>query len=141
MGLQTKANPYPNGNFALMLDFLEELISIAGKEKGLMAISEVNQGYEDILFENDTVQLLNFPKQAVSATIMVEQLSGVTGGILVRFKENGSDPSGDTGFGLGHQDVFEVHGAANLALFRAVSLVERVVLRVQYYQSGKNTNS
>ncbi|MDN5201252.1 hypothetical protein QQ008_07760 [Fulvivirgaceae bacterium BMA10] len=148
MGLQTRANPYPNGNFALMLDFLEELITIVGKEKGLVAVSEENQGYEDIIYSRKEIKRLNPPKNAVSATIMIEKLADskqdevspevlADGSILIRFKENGSNPGEDSGFGLGHNDIYELVGATNLRAFRAINIAAHVALRVQYYQTGQ----
>ena len=137
MGKQTKANPYPYGNFALTLDFLEELITVVSKEKSLIAIDA--EGYEDIFLEQDKVQQLHVPEHAVSAMLMVEALAipQTTNGVIMRVKENGSDPSGVSGFGLGHQDTFEVHGRSNLSLFKTIALVDQVALRVQYYQSAK----
>jgi len=131
MGLQKKGNPYPNGNFALMLDFLEELISIVDKEKGLVAIPEADGGYEDLLFEGSEVRELKYPSHAVSATVMVELLAGESpaNNLVIRFKEHG-DPSLVSGFGLGHNDIFEVNGVLNLKGFRAIGLVENVALRV-----------
>ncbi len=157
MGLQTRGNPYPNGNFALMLDFLEELITIVGKEKGLVAISEENKGYQDIIFSRNEVKELDPPENAVSATIMIEKLADLQqpdtldtvievsdtseavadDSILIRFKENGSDPSNESGFGLGHNDIYELVGATNLRAFRAINIASNVALRVQYYKTGQ----
>ncbi|MDW3191899.1 MAG: hypothetical protein R8G66_06030 [Cytophagales bacterium] len=135
---QQKANPYPNGNFALMLDFMEELITIVGKEKGTVAISEENGGYEDISFDEISTKSLNPPSEAVSATLMVENTSlTLTTSILLRFKENGTPPSENSGFGLGHQDIYELVGKSNLQAFQAINLVTGVALRVQYYQTAQ----
>ena len=159
MGLQTRANPYPNGNFALMLDFLEELITIVGKEKGLVAISEEDKGYQDIIFSRNEVKELDPPENAVSATIIIEKLADLQqpdtldtaveivstdnseviadGSILIRFKENGTNPSIESGFGLGHNDIYELVGATNLKAFRAINIASNVALRVQYYKTGQ----
>ena len=136
-----KANPYPRKNAAMTLDFLEELIAILAKEKGLLPIGETDGGYEDIIFNNAEVKSLSPPIQAVSATIMVESLAEEGGhAILIRFKENGSDPTIESGFGLGHQDIYELIGPTNLSAFKAINRVMGVAMRVQYYQTGQTTD-
>ncbi|MFY0689139.1 MAG: hypothetical protein JXQ90_18360 [Cyclobacteriaceae bacterium] len=138
MGQQTRPNPYPYGNFALTLDFLEELISIVSKEKGLVAIPESAGGYEDIVYDDFIAASLNPPDEAVSATIMVENLSGSSTEPLIRFKENGTDPTTTSGFPLSHGDIFELIGYDNLRTFRALNLNDDIAIRVQYYRSAKN---
>ena len=59
----------------------------------------------------------------------------------IRFKENGSDPSANSGIALGDNDLYEITGRWNLEqLFRVIGIEagKNHVLRVQYYQSPQN---
>ncbi len=136
-----KQNPYPNRNFTSIADYLEELILISSKEKGLIAISDKEEGFQDITLNSGKVESLSFPRLAVSATIMVESNLEVGNGIVMRFKENGGKPSGDSGFGLGHNDIYELSGRCSLNKFRAIAVDDRkVTLRVQYYTTAQEIN-
>lgn len=137
-----KQNPYPNRNFTSIADYLEELILIASKEKGLVAISDGEEGFQDVTLSSDKVKSLSFPRLAVSATIMVESDLEAGNGIVMRFKENGGDPSGKSGFGLGHNDIYELSGRCSLNRFRAIAVEDRqVTLRIQYYTTAQNVDT
>ena len=60
---------------------------------------------------------------------------------VIRFKENGSDPSANSGIALGDNDLYEITGRWNLESFRVIGVEagKSHVLRVQYYQSPNNT--
>lgn len=137
-----KQNPYPNRNFTSIADYLEELVLIASKEKGLIAISDDDGGFQDIELSSSKITSLKFPPMAVSATIMVESNLEVDNGIAVRFKENGGIPSDKSGFGLGHNDIYELSGRCSLNRFRAIAAEGRkVVLRVQFYTTAQEINT
>ncbi|MEO9870341.1 MAG: hypothetical protein ABJQ69_03500 [Ekhidna sp.] len=136
-----KQNPYPNRNFTSIADYLEELVLIASKEKGLLPIRDESNGFQDITLPEDSVYALTIPPLAVSATIMVESNS-VVSGIVMRFKENGGAPSNHSGFGLCHNDIYELSGRCNLHTFRAIALEgQQVTLRVQYYTTAQQISA
>lgn len=138
-----KKNPYPNDNFAIVTDYLEELVKVASREKGLIALTDEEKGYEDIFIEGDAPFSLNYPPLAISAIIMVESSSATQGNIAVRFKENGGKPTKDSGFGIAHNDVYEIVGRCNLQNFKVVgsNSATEMVLRVQYYTTGQDIES
>lgn len=56
---------------------------------------------------------------------------------VIRFKENNSDTSANSGVALGDNDLYEITGRWNLESFRVIEIEagKSHVLRVQYYQS------
>ncbi len=58
---------------------------------------------------------------------------------VVRFKENGSNPSINSGFGLGNQDIFELVGSENLKKFRVIGIQKNgtPILRIQFYKTAQ----
>ena len=133
----SKVNPYPNKNAILTLDYLEEVIKVIAREKGQVPITEEDGSYQDIALTRNEVTHLTPPEEAIAADICVEMLGSPVPGILVRMKENGGNPSLNSGFGFGHQDIVPLNGTTNLARFRAMALRENIVLRVQYFQTAQ----
>ena len=134
-------NAYRNGNASSMLDYLEELILIQSGENGRFTIPETEQGYEDLSVTDMEVAQLTIPENAISATISIEADTSVTDKTrVIRFKENGSDPSANSGIALGDNDLYEITGRWNLESFRVIGIEagKSHVLRVQYYQSPQN---
>lgn len=134
-------NAYRRGNASSMLDYLEELILIQSGENGRFTISETEQGYEDLSVNDTEVAQLTIPENAISATISIEADASVSDKArVIRFKENGSDPSANSGIALGDNDLYEISGRWNLESFRAIGIEagKSHVLRVQYYQSPQN---
>lgn len=148
---------YPRYNSAGILDYLEELILINAKEVGLVPINQENNGYQDVTVPYNQVISFDVPQGAVSATIMVEMKSEddptvsrtvftksntkMTGSsIVVRFKENGSIPELNSGFGLGNNDTYELVGVENLKKFLVIGVQQgrKSVLRVQFYKTAQN---
>ncbi len=131
-------NPYPNGNFATNLDFLEELILISSAERGKEPIDENDGGYQDIAIDGSSAGALTVPEDAISALIMIEADSSDPNiSRVVRFKENGVVPTSNSGFGLGDNDVYTIVGKENLDRFRIVGITQTKehMLRVQYFKS------
>ncbi|HAP69921.1 MAG TPA: hypothetical protein DCR04_09395 [Flavobacteriales bacterium] len=135
-------NAYRNGNASSMLDYLEELILIQSGENGRLTIPETEQGYEDLAVTDMEVAQLTIPENGISATISIEaDGSAAEKSRVVRFKENGSDPTASSGIALGENDLYEITGRWNLENFRVIGIEagKSHVLRVQYYQSPNNT--
>jgi len=135
-------NAYRNGNASSMLDYLEELILIQSGENGRLTIPETEQGYEDLAVTDMEVAQLTIPENGISATISIEaDGSAAEKSRVVRFKENGSDPSANSGIALGDNDLYEITGRWNLESFRVIGVEagKSHIIRVQYYQSPNNT--
>lgn len=131
--------PFPRGNSAEILNYLEQLILIQSKEEGYFPISEVLGGYQDVEIENQTVSL-QVPEGAISAVLIIE--ADTTCNVLhrvIRFKENGSDPSSTSGFALGDNDVYSIIGKQNLEKFRMVGVeVDKThTARVQFFETNQ----
>ena len=115
------------------------------KENGQKCIAESEGGYQDIFLELDDVQRLTFPPNAVAAMIVFErvgsgdEVDADDRTVLARVKENGAPPTKGSGFGMYHQDAYEIIGFENIQNFRVIALAEGVVLRVQYYKSNQIT--
>ena len=138
-----KPNPYPLGNYVQSLDYLEALIKVMSKENGQKCIAESEGGYQDVFLALDSVQMLTSPAHAVAAMIVFERVESddeyADRDALARVKENGAAPTKDSGFGMYHQDAYEIIGFENIQNFRVIALAEGVVLRVQYYKSNQIT--
>ena len=125
-----------------MLDYLEELILIQSGENGRFSIPETEQGYEDLTVSDAEVAQLTIPENAISATISIEADASVTDkSKVIRFKENGSDPTASSGIAFGDNDLYEITGRWNLESFRVIGVEagKSHIIRVQYYQSPNNT--
>lgn len=141
MSWQQKA-PYPRGNSAAILDYLEELVLISANERGLVPISEDEGGYEDVDIAFAKAEKLTVPENAVSAMIVVETDANANNHRAVRFKENGTDPTSNSGIGLGDNDIYNITGSPNLTQFRCIATEDGLthILRVQYYKSAQTLN-
>ena len=140
-----KPNPYPLGNYVQSLDYLEALIKVMSKEEGQKCIAESEGGYQDVSLALNSVQMLTSPAHAVAAMIVFEkvgsgdEVDADDRTVLARVKENGATPTKGSGFGMYHQDAYEIIGFENIQNFRVIALAEGVVLRVQYYKSNQIT--
>lgn len=134
-------NPYPNGNYSVTEDFLEQLILILSGETGQVPIPESDSGYQDLIVDETAVVSLTVPTGAIAATIAIETdtVAVLNRTRLIRFKINGEDPDGTSGIALGDNDIYELKGNANLAAFKAIGVEKDVstTLRVQYYTTTK----
>lgn len=132
--------PYPRGNSATILNYLEELILINSKEQGQFPISEDNQGYQDLEVMSTEAVKLSVPETAVSALVIVEaDATSTRFNRVIRFKENGELPSAQSGFGLGDNDAYTIIGKQNLDNFNAIGMEadKKHMLRIQYYQTAQ----
>lgn len=135
-----KKNPYPHGNFSILMDYVEELVLVSTNERGLVPIAEDDDGYQDLVVDHSEVKSLTVPDEAVSATIMVEADEEATSmKRVVRYKKNGTDPTDSSGFGLGDNDIYEPAGKANLDNLRFIGIEDSKshTLRVQYYKTAQ----
>lgn len=134
-------NPYPNGNYTVTDDFLEQLILLTSGEVGRCPISEADGGYEDLSVEAEETIPLTVPAEAVAATIAVEvNTPNVTIPLRVaRYKINGEPPTEISGFALGDTTILELYGRESLLNFLVMGIAEELVVdfRVQYYKSAK----
>lgn len=133
-------SPYPRGNSATILNYLEELILLIAKEQGQSLIPEEANGYQDIEITAVAIQKLTVPDTAISALVMIEaDSSSQIVHRVIRFKENGAAPTVNSGFGLGDNDVYTIIGKQNLDNFRAIGIesAKKHLLRVQYYKTAQ----
>ena len=146
--MSVKKNAYPHNNFARTEDYLEELILWGSGERGRVPIDEANYGYEDLTVTATEAKNLTVPDDAVSAEIQIE--SDITAFSLtttfhpagvVRYKQNGTAPTANTGMALGNGDVLEVYGKTSLDLFKVIGIQanKSQILRVQYYKTAQET--
>lgn len=83
---------------------------------------------------------LFFPQeQEADKLTEINSTTANVSGVLVRFKENGSSPELDSGFGLGNQDIFELVGEENLSNFQIMSIQQGItpILRIQFYATAQ----
>ena len=131
--------PFPRGNSAEILNYLEQLILIQSKEEGYFPIPEVLGGYQDVEIGNQSVSI-QVPELAVSAVIIIEV--DETCSVLhrvVRFKENGANPSPNSGFALGDNDMYSIIGKQNLEQFRIISIEADKIhkARIQFFETNQ----
>ena len=134
-------NPYPHGNIGILLNYVEELVLINAKERGLIPIPEEQSGYQDLKVLSTKGQHLHVPEEAVSATIMVEaDQTAFQKNRVIRFKENGTAPALNSGFALGDNDIYELIGKENLKNFSVIGIEESKThfLRIQYYKTAQS---
>lgn len=131
-------SPYHRRNSAEILNYLEELILVQSKEEGFLPISEQEGGYYDLLIDGNEAKQLVVPQEAVSAVIVVEaDASSTSFQRVVRFKENGSDPTANSGFALGENDMYSIIGKQNLANFKVIGIENDKIhtLRGQFFKT------
>lgn len=144
-------------NTATILNYLEELVLISAKEVGRVTIEECKGGYQDVLLSNNRVRSLTVPDGAVSAIIQVELACDNQGegegsfsrvkktkpisecGNPIRYKENGSNPSKNSGFSLKVGDFYNSIGSENLKKFRVLRIdsQKEYYLRIQYFKTAQ----
>lgn len=135
-----KNNPYPNQNFASTEDYLEELMLWTSGERGRLPIDEANNGYEDLAVDDSEAKQLTVPDDAVSASIFFEvDTSASNKARALRYKENGTAPTANSGQPFGDGDVLELFGKTSLDNFQVIGIEagKNHVLRVQYYKTAQ----
>ena len=137
-----KANPYPHQNFAPTEDFLEELMLWTSGERGRIAIDEAGNGYEDLTVNDTEEKGLTVPDNAVSASVFFEIDDSATNKArALRYKENGTAPTANSGQPFGDGDVLELFGKSSLDNFKIIGIEagKSHVLRIQYYKTAQAT--
>ncbi|WP_299243020.1 hypothetical protein [uncultured Aquimarina sp.] len=120
-----------------------KLTSLEVPEEAVSATIMVEKGKEDIIIDPDpdeTISVATITKIRVSKQpIPVLELPSTDSSAVLRFKENGSNPSINSGFGLGNQDIFELVGTENLKKFRVIGIQNDgiPVLRIQFYKTAQ----
>ena len=133
-----KQNPYPHQNFASTEDYLEELILWTSGERGRIPIDEGSGGYEDLEVDDSEPQALTIPENAVSASIFFEvDASAINKARALRYKENGTAPTANSGQAFGDGDVLELFGKTSLDNFKVIGIEAGKIhtLRIQYYKT------
>lgn len=133
-------SPFPRGNTADILNYLEQLILVSSQEEGYFPISEENGGYQDVEIKSIEAIGLVVPDRAVSAVLIIEVAPGSS--MLyraVRFKENGTAPTANSGFALGDNDIYSIVGRQNLERFKMIGIEsEKTHLgRIQYFETNQ----
>ncbi len=137
-----KANPYPHQNFAPTEDFLEELMLWTSGERGRIAIDEAGNGYEDLTVDDTEAKGLTVPDNAVSASVFFEIADSATNKArALRYKENGTYPTANSGQPFGDGDVLELFGKSSLDNFKIIGIEagKSHILRIQYYKTAQAT--
>ena len=137
-----KKNPYPHKNFAPTEDYLEELMLWTSGERGRIAIDEANNGYEDLTVDDSEEKSLTVPSDAVSASVFFEVNSTTTDKArALRYKENGTAPTANSGQPFGDGDVLELFGKTSLDNFQVIGIEagKSHILRIQYYKTAQAT--
>lgn len=119
------------------------LVSLNVPEEAVSATMMVEKGKTNIIVDPDpdeTGSIAALTKERVSKqpTTSIE-LPATDSSAVLRFKENGSNPSINSGFGLGNQDIFELVGTENLKRFRVIGIQNdgTPVLRIQFYKTAQ----
>ncbi|WP_010182420.1 hypothetical protein [Aquimarina agarilytica] len=132
--------PFPRGNTADILNYLEELILLQAKEEGYFPISEALGGYQDIEITATQAVSLQVPQKAVSAVLVLEADSTSSSFVrIVRFKENGSAPTASSGFALGDNDIYSIVGKNNLENFKVIGIEKdkKHIGRIQFFETNQ----
>lgn len=133
-------SPFPRGNSADILNYLEELILIHAKEEGFFPISEDKGGYQDLVIGSTNAVSLFVPENAISAVLIIEaHLESSLLHRVVRFKENGTSPTATSGFALGDNDIFSIVGRHNLNQFRIIGIDPDPthIARIQFFETNQ----
>ncbi|QKX04121.1 hypothetical protein HN014_04105 [Aquimarina sp. TRL1] len=112
-------------------------------EEAVSATMMVEKGKVNISIDCDpdkTVSIEATTKKSVNRRpIPILELLVTDSSAVVRFKENGSSPSINSGFGLGNQDIFELVGKENLKRFKVIGVQDNgtPILRIQFYKTAQ----
>jgi hypothetical protein len=91
-------------------------------------------GHEIITLSDGNVHSLTVPTDARYALMVLEETGGTGTAKLIRFWEDGSNPTTTTGIVRGDMDAWDVVSYANLKSFKIIRLTASAhKLFVQYY--------
>lgn len=88
------------------------------KIKNLLGPNGVCVGHETLAISSTAVSLASIPTNATYALLQVE--SSVTSGTVVRYWEDGSNPTSTVGIFRSHGDPFDIINPQNLQQFRII---------------------
>lgn len=93
--------------------------------------------FTEFLADDAVYGLTDVPEGTLYALIVVEVIPGYGGSndILSRYRQDGVDPTFDSGMPMGHLGVVEIKGADNLKAFRITTATPGFghIVRVEYY--------
>lgn len=133
-------SPFPRGNTADILNYLEQLIVLQAKEEGYFPISEELGGYQDLEITATQARPLQVPDKAVSAVLVLEaDITSSSFVKIVRFKENKSAPTASSGFALGDNDIYSIVGKNNLENFKIIGVEKdkKHIARIQFFETNQ----
>ena len=120
------------------------IVSLEVPEEAVSATMMVEQGAVTIITDPDPDETVSIvatskKKKRTLLPLPVVELPITNSSVVLRFKENGSSPSINSGFGLANQDIFELVGSENLKKFRVIGVQENgtPVLRIQFYKTAQ----
>ncbi|TSE07900.1 hypothetical protein [Aquimarina algiphila] len=119
------------------------IIPLEVPEEAVSATMMVEQGVVNVITDPDpdeTVSIIaRSNKKKRTPPIPVLELPITNSSAVLRFKENGSNPNINSGFGLGNQDIFELVGSENLKKFRVIGVQKNgtPILRIQFYKTAQ----
>ncbi len=97
----------------------------------------IGAGFEKITTANNaTVYSLTPPADASACILSIEAAAGqVNNNTVIRFREDGTDPTTATGIPLGAYGAYEVKNLTNLANFKFIAVENlAAVIQIQYYK-------
>ena len=91
-------------------------------------------------YSEEEIILHCLPEGAIAAYITVEADENANNNeVVIRVKDNGSDPTNILGLGVGNYDDIEIKGRNSLENFKAIGIEigKSHTLRVQYYKTNQ----
>ncbi|TPN87114.1 hypothetical protein [Aquimarina algicola] len=119
------------------------IVSLEVPEEAVSATMMVEQGAVTIITDPDPDETVSIvatsKKRERTLPIPVIELPITNSSAVLRFRENGSSPSINSGFGLANQDIFELVGSENLKIFRVIGVQKNgtPILRIQFYKTAQ----
>jgi len=92
--------------------------------------------YVTIMVDDEAVRSFNIPVEARYAMLITESDPNQNNkDLIIRFREDGSNPSADEGMPLGDMGVYEVKGKENMSQFRMIGIEagKQHKVRVQFF--------
>jgi hypothetical protein len=93
-------------------------------------------GYDTLVVDSANVGTLTIPENARYALLVVESDANQNNrDIVLRFREDGEDPTTEEGMPLGDLGVYEVKGTENMQRFKIVGIEQERIhkIRIQFF--------
>jgi hypothetical protein len=93
-------------------------------------------GYDTLVVDNANIGTLTIPEDARYAMLVVESDANQNNkDIVLRFREDGEEPTADDGIPLGDLGVYEVKGIENMQRFKIVGIEQERIhkIRIQFF--------